>query len=64
MIAFIKQALLRRQIRLQDERLKVARDMLKYYTEMQEDAEARLDYACDQLQDMKQIARMNRMASA
>jgi hypothetical protein len=64
MIALIKRLLLRRQIRMHDERLKVARDMLKYYTEMQEDAEARLNHACDQLQDMQQIARMNRMASA
>jgi hypothetical protein len=64
MIAFIKRALLRRQIRLQDERLKVARDMLRYYTVMEQDATARLDHACNELQHLQQVARLNRMASA
>lgn len=64
MISLIKRLLLRRQICLQDERLKVARDMLRYYTAMEQDATTRLDHACNELQHLQQVARLNRMASA
>lgn len=64
MIAVIRRALLRRQIRQQDERLKVARDMRRFYDAMEQDAEARLNAAANELAHREHVARLDRMARA
>jgi len=64
MISLMKRALLRRQIRLQDERLQVARDMIRYYAAMELDATGRLNHACNEYAHLQQVARLDRMARA
>jgi hypothetical protein len=64
MISMIKRALLRRQIRVQDERLRMARDMLRYYSAMELDATTRMNHACNEFAHLQQLARLDRMARA
>jgi hypothetical protein len=64
MIAAIRRALLRRQIRLQEERLRLARDMCTHYEIMSADAQAQQNAAYSRLQQLEHRARLARMVGA
>lgn len=64
MISAIRRALLRRKIRMQDERRQVAVDMRRYYDAMEADAAQQIHAASMQLAHLEQLARISRMAGA
>ena len=64
MIAMIRRALLRRKIRLQDERRQVAVDMRRFYDAMEADASQQIHDASMQLAHLEQLSRISRMAGA